>query len=113
MYVIGDDVLYTYLDKWSELTTWKYQEPPVDGDFVVIPSGQSILLDVDTPNLLFLLVQGDLYLDPTQPSISIDTKYFFVYGGLLQIGSESQPYESNVTITLHGKRYVRCMPLLE
>jgi hypothetical protein len=103
--IVGDNVQFTYLDRWSELTTWRNQEPPVDGDFVVIPQGQTILLDVDTPILKFLLIQGQLYLDSAKPSISIDAYYIFVYGGLLQIGTASQPYESQVTITLHGKRF--------
>eukprot|EP01035_Chromulina_nebulosa_P018019 gene18019-23659_t len=103
--VSGDDVYYIYMDKWSELTTWKNQNLPVDGDFVWIPDGQSIVLDVDTPLLEFLLIQGELYFDNTKPSINLDAYYVFVYGGLLQIGTELQPYENNVTITIYGDRY--------
>eukprot|EP00595_Chromulina_sp_UTEXLB2642_P001523 CAMPEP_0196766926 /NCGR_PEP_ID=MMETSP1095-20130614/32902_1 /TAXON_ID=96789 ORGANISM="Chromulina nebulosa, Strain UTEXLB2642" /NCGR_SAMPLE_ID=MMETSP1095 /ASSEMBLY_ACC=CAM_ASM_000446 /LENGTH=2258 /DNA_ID=CAMNT_0042131985 /DNA_START=2674 /DNA_END=9450 /DNA_ORIENTATION=- len=93
------------MDKWSELTTWKNQNLPVDGDFVWIPDGQSIVLDVDTPLLEFLLIQGELYFDNTKPTINLDAYYVFVYGGLLQIGTEDQPYNNNVTITIHGDRY--------
>lgn len=77
----GDNVLFIYMDRWSERTTWKNGQLPVDNDFVWIPNGQSIMLDQDTPNLLFLLVQGALYLDDSLPHISIDAKYIFVYGG--------------------------------
>jgi hypothetical protein len=83
--VSGDTVLFAYIDRWSDVNSWKNKQLPVDGDFVWIPDGQSIVLDVNTPDLLFLLVQGALYLDPTVPHISIDSKYIFVYGGLLQV----------------------------
>jgi hypothetical protein len=46
-----------YLDKWSSLTTWADQEPPVDGDTVIIPFGQSVVLDESPPKLFVLLVQ--------------------------------------------------------
>ena len=78
-------IIFVYMDRWSDVRSWKNQQLPVDGDFVWIPDGQSIVLDQDTPNMLFLLVQGALYLDPNVPSIKIDAKYIFVYGGLLQV----------------------------
>jgi hypothetical protein len=81
----SDGTLFLYMDRWSDLRSWKNQQKPVDGDFVWIPVGQSIVLDQDTPNLLFLLVQGSLYLDPAVAHIAIDSKYIFVYGGLLQV----------------------------
>ena len=31
---------FRYLDRWSALTTWRYNEPPVEGDAVIIPLGQ-------------------------------------------------------------------------
>lgn len=85
--ISGDKVLFVYMDRWSAHTSWRGGQLPVDGDFVWIPSGQSIALDQDTPNLLFLLVQGALYLDASVPHISIDAKYIFVYGGQLIVSS--------------------------
>ena len=35
--------------------------PPEDGDFVTIPAGNTILLDVDTPVLKVLLIAGMLF----------------------------------------------------
>ena len=32
--------MFRYLDRWSALTTWQFQEPPVEGDTVIIPVGQ-------------------------------------------------------------------------
>jgi hypothetical protein len=58
-------VSYLYIDRWSALTSWFNQEPPVDGDFVWVPDGQVILLDVNTPVLTVLLVEGSLSLLPS------------------------------------------------
>lgn len=102
--VVSDDVKYLYIDNWSALTSWKNQDPPVEGDFVWIPDGQVLLLDVKTPVLTFLLVEGDLYFDRNQ-DVSIDSFYIFVFGGYMEVGTEEQPYEKSATITLHGGRY--------
>ncbi len=67
---------------------------------------QVILLDVSTPYLFFLLIEGDLYLDESAPLLTIDSYYIFILGGYLQIGTEQQPYNSQVVITLHGDRCV-------
>jgi hypothetical protein len=101
---VPDTVEYLYIDKWSALTSWKNQEPPVDGDFVWIPDGQVILLDENTPKLLFVLVEGSLYFDRTK-TLTMDTYYLFILGGYFEVGTEEQPYEGNATITIWGDRY--------
>jgi hypothetical protein len=95
--------VFRYLDKWSALTTWRFQEPPVDGDTVVIPQGQAVLLDVSPPKLFFLLIQGVLIFD--EKDLALDASYIYVQGGLLQIGTETKPFTHNAVITLHGDRY--------
>lgn len=102
--VVSDDVTYLYIDNWSALTSWRNQDPPVEGDFVWIPDGQVLLLDVKTPVLTFLLVEGDLYFDRNQ-DVSIDSYYIFVFGGYMEVGTDEQPYEKSAIITLHGGRY--------
>jgi hypothetical protein len=57
-------VLYRYLDRWSDLNTWLNDEPPVEGDTVVIPSDQAIIIDVPLPRLFLVLIQGFLMFDP-------------------------------------------------
>jgi hypothetical protein len=102
---IPGDLEYLYIDKWSSLNTWKNQEPPIDGDVVWIPQGQQILLDMSTPLLYFFLVEGELYFDANQPLITVDTHYWLILGGYVEIGTHERPYESNVVITIHGERY--------
>lgn len=102
---VPDDVEFLYIDKWSALTSWRNQEPPVDGDVVWIPDGQVILLDVDTPLLTFFFIEGSLYLDRSAPSLKIDTYYMFIMGGYVEIGTEDEPHENDVTITVYGDRF--------
>jgi hypothetical protein len=102
--VVADNVLYQYIDKWSSLTSWRNREPPVAGDMVWIPDGQVISLDVKTPVLTFLLVEGELHFDRNY-DVSIDSTYILLLGGLMQVGTEDQPFEKSAVITLHGDRF--------
>jgi hypothetical protein len=110
--LVDDGAEFLYIDRWSELTSWLNQEPPVEGDIVWIPDGQVILLDVFTPILSVLYIEGALYFDSTQ-DVSLDAQYVFIYGGLMQIGTAEVPHEKSVTITLHGDRYTSIeLPLI-
>ena len=95
---------FLYIDNWSALTSWLYQEPPVDGDIVWIPDGQVLLLDTNTPVLVFLLVEGALYFDRTK-DLTLDAFYIFVLGGYMEVGTEQEPFQKSAVITLHGDRY--------
>jgi len=101
--ISADSSVYLYIDRWSALTSWKNQEPPVEGDLVWVPQGQVIMLDVFTPVLTALIIEGSVYVD-TEKDVSVDATYIFVMGGVFQIGTADQPYERNATITLHGDR---------
>ena len=102
--ISSDSAVYLYIDRWSALTTWLNQEPPVAGDLVWVPEGQVIMLDVNTPVLSALLIEGSLYFD-TERDVTLDAYYIFVKGGIMQVGTHEHPYERNATITLHGDRY--------
>jgi hypothetical protein len=95
---------FIYLDKWSSLTSWKNQEPPVSGDMVWIPEGQTILLDISPPVLSVLLIEGELYFDQNK-DLDLAAEYIIINGGKLQVGTEKDPYLRQGTITLHGDRY--------
>lgn len=49
---------FTYIDVWSSPWTWGGGSIPVEGDLVVIREGHTVLLDVDTPILNTLLIDG-------------------------------------------------------
>ena len=101
--ISADSAVYLYIDRWSALTTWRNQEPPIAGDLVWVPEGQVIMWDVNTPVLSALLIEGALYVD-TEKDVTLDAYYIFVKGGIMQVGTHDHPYEHHATITLHGDR---------
>jgi len=94
---------FQYIDKWSNIYSWLDSEPPVDGDSVIVPQGQSILLDQDSPLLFFVLIQGLLQFD--RKDLNFDATYIWISGGHLSVGSEEVPFLHRATITLHGDRW--------
>jgi len=102
--VHGYDATYMYIDRWSDLTSWRNHEPPVDKDMVWIPEGQVVLLDIDTPLLAFLLVEGKLYFDPHR-DVNLDAYSVVINGGHFQLGTEDEPYTKKANLTIWGDRY--------
>ena len=43
---------------------------PKEGEFIVIKKGDTIVLDVSTPTLEFILVQGELIFEPDAAEVS-------------------------------------------
>eukprot|EP00040_Diaphanoeca_grandis_P004673 m.29668 g.29668 ORF g.29668 m.29668 type:complete len:4542 (+) comp16144_c0_seq1:223-13848(+) len=93
---------FRYLDRWSDVTTWLNDEPPIDGDTVIVPEDQTLLLDVQPPKLFVLLVHGMMVFD--RMDLNLDASYILVQGGHLEIGTEDEPFLNTTTITLHGDR---------
>jgi hypothetical protein len=60
------------------------------------------VLDVPTPVLSVLLVQGVLVFDPTVAQLSLDAEYIFVFGGTLEVGTREAPFPGQAVITVHG-----------
>ena len=69
-----------------------------------IKKGQTILLDVDTPVLKLLLIQGGkLIFDRDKPSLHLQAENILITDkGTFQVGTEDEPFPGNATITLHG-----------
>ena len=72
---------FRYIDKWSSLNTWLNNEPPVTGDFVVVPYGQAVEMDVSPPQLSVLLIQGVMTFATDVPVLNLDAQYILVFGG--------------------------------
>lgn len=96
---------FRYLDLWSALTTWGVtQELPVEGDSVVIPRGQAVLMDISPPRLFMVLVQGELVFGKVD-GLALNATYIMAHGGRIEAGTEQKPHEHTLTITLHGDRW--------
>ena len=101
--VIGGGASFTYIDRWSPETTWGGLGLPDEGDSVVIPKGQTVLLDVSPPRLVLLVVEGELIFEDAQ-DLELQATYIFIRGGRLQVGTEEAPFKHRATFTLFGER---------
>merc|ERR1712106_1198644 len=74
---------------------------------------EAMAVDVSTPILAFLLIKGGtLMFDGENAEIELQSKYILlVEGGILEIGTEEEPYESKAIITMHGNTRCTEMPV--
>ncbi|CAL1525941.1 unnamed protein product, partial [Lymnaea stagnalis] len=104
---------FEYIDLWSNRYTWGGGPPPLEGDFVVIPAGKTILLDTNTPVLKMLLIQGgELKFDSASVELQAEN-ILITNGGLLQIGTAEVPFpkQHKAIITLHGHLRSKELPI--
>ena len=98
--------IFRYVSFWSESTTWGGDAPPQFGEAVLIPKGRNLLVDVDSvPQLSFILVEGSLIFAPHANKDHLrtfDAGYIFIKGGYMEVGTDENPYDSKITITMHG-----------
>lgn len=99
-------IVYTYVNLWSDQTTWGGEFAPVDGDLVYLPAGLNLLVDIDkSPVLKAVLVEGSLIFAPeTDPDHErfFDAYYIFIRNGSMEVGTKKYPYTSKITFTMHG-----------
>ena len=102
----SENVTFWYVDLWSSRFTWGNQDPPREGEFVVVPRGQTLVLDTVTPVLSYLLVQGgELVFDEeaTDDQVGLHTHGMLITsGGRLEVGTEDRPFEARTQIVLYG-----------
>ena len=99
--VANTSIYYDYIDYWSSKYTWGGLEPPMEGDSVHIQTGQIVFLDINTPVLNLILIEGSLIFEDKQ-DLHLQAKYLFINNGRLQIGTEKSPFNHKAIITLHG-----------
>ncbi|XP_071792804.1 fibrocystin-L-like isoform X2 [Asterias amurensis] len=106
-----DNADFYYIDVWSSRYTWGSQDPPTEGQFVIVPAGQLLLLDVSTPVLKMLLIQGGtLMFDEADIELHAEN-ILIVDGGTLQVGTEEEPFQHEATIMMHGHLRSQELPL--
>lgn len=84
--------------RWSDPATWGGRVP-VAGESVTISPDQRVLLDVATPVLDTVTVQGVLEF-ARMPGVSLDADVVMV-SGRLGIGDAGRPFADDTTIRLH------------
>ena len=83
---------------WSDASTWSGGLVPQAGGKVTIASGQIVLLDVSPPALNGLTINGKLSFSDAS-DLELTTEWIMVFGEL-EIGTETNPFTHNATITL-------------
>ena len=94
---------------WSDPATWTGTANispstgvPQAGDAVTIPSGVTVCVDVDTADLGMVNISGTLTADDTVDVELTADGIMVMNGGLLEIGTEAQPFEHKFTFTING-----------
>src|SRR5215813_5359908 len=83
--------------KWSDPATWPNRKVPVAGDKVTIDAGKDVVLDVNTPPLNGLTINGKLSFANTA-DVELTTEWIMLHGEL-EIGTEKSPHTRKATIT--------------
>src|SRR6201998_4056211 len=83
--------------KWSDPATWPNRKVPVAGDKVTIDAGREVVLDVNTPALNGVTVNGKLSFANTA-DVELTTEWIMLHGEL-EIGTEKAPHTRKATIT--------------
>ena len=73
------------------------------GDSVYIPAGQNVLIDVSTPILNSVIIEGSLVFE--DKDMTFDAYYLICMEGRVQIGTFKTPFQSKLVITMHGSKW--------
>ena len=87
--------------KWSNPSTWPSGRVPTLDENVVIPQGSTVILDTHTASLGSLEIEGNLLFE--DKNVTLTARWIMV-NGLLQIGTQENPFKSQANITLTGPK---------
>ena len=82
------------------------------GDLIYIPKGLNLLVDdVRINHMTFagIIVEGGLFFDDSV-QIELNTNLIQINGGIMKIGSESEPFNNNLVITFTASRVGPVLP---
>jgi len=83
--------------KWSDPATWPDRAVPAAGDKVAIARGKHVILDVDTPALGGVTIDGKLSF-AEDADVELTTEWILLHGEL-EIGTAARPHTRKATIT--------------
>ncbi|KAL5019598.1 hypothetical protein ScPMuIL_002490 [Solemya velum] len=108
----GSPDRFRYVDLWSSLYSWGGTDLPVSGDMVVVPTTTTLVLDIDTPALKLLLIQGGSLIFDDNDDVELKADNILITdSGLLQAGTEAEPFKHKAVITLMGQLHSKELPL--
>src|SRR5437870_546811 len=83
--------------RWSDPATWTDKKVPAEGALVTINQGMDVVLDVSTPPLNGLTINGKLSF-ANNKDVELTTEWIMLHGEL-EIGTEKSPHTRKATIT--------------
>jgi cell migration-inducing and hyaluronan-binding protein len=83
--------------RWSDPATWPNHKVPAAGDKVAIAKDKSVILDVNTPALGGVTIDGKLSF-ADDADVELTTEWIMLHGELA-IGTEARPHARKATIT--------------
>ena len=72
---------FLYVLKWSNATTWGVDSFPIDNDLVFVPVGTSLLVDVNTPILKGIAVEGGNLIFADDADLTVQSGFITMNGG--------------------------------
>jgi hypothetical protein len=72
---------FLYIDRWSAQSTWGGEAIPREGDSVYVPTGMTLLVDMSTPKLFSVIVDGGSIIFSDERDMTFDASYFLLNGG--------------------------------
>mgnify|MGYP001447768285 CR=1 FL=1 len=90
---LTDNTRENFVRIWSNSIQWPSRVLPSFNSSLVIPYEWNLLLDIDTPVLNYLEINGNLVFDNTK-NITLQSRYIWINKGTLKIGSETMPYST-------------------
>jgi cell migration-inducing and hyaluronan-binding protein len=82
---------------WSDPATWPGRKVPAAGDKVTIAKDKNVILDVNTPVLGGVTIDGKLSF-ADNADVELTTEWVMLHGEL-EIGTEARPHSRKATIT--------------
>ena len=91
---------------WSQASSWPDGQIPGNQSDVTIESGVDMVYDLEEdPNIYRLVrINGRLRFKKDLKNATFHAKHIFIRAGEFWIGNETEPFEGQATIWLHGEK---------
>jgi len=101
---VSNVTVENFIRQWSNASQWPNGVLPKDGDVVNIPPEWIVNLDIDTPNLETLIVDGELMFDPTRNASVLTSSIIWARLGNITAGNATAPFLQPILINMTGTR---------
>lgn len=101
---------FFYAERWSSSATWGGEAAPREDDAVYVPPEMVLMVDVSTPLLKVVVVEGGIVFSDER-DLEFKARMMVIYKGVFQAGSEAKPYQHKLVLTFTGDYYDKQLPV--